>query len=597
MGRATINHHIGNGLYSVNLQVDVDRLRMRKEQLQDLIPQYELRIPDAQAKAQQAYAARIARETELNTTILTNLDDILKSKASRELEAAIDAHVKAEGYLGGLRMELAAMQLELEQIGDPQPEYAAEVWCADYTEDLTGTVGTVEADMANGPGSADVQIRPGYNGGAAYNAPRDGLLQDVDAATPASFFYNLCMLPGVRKWMPRYSYGVISSKSGEPPDVIVKVKVTTGPYKSEEEKEAPVVYMTCDEAVFEKGDHVLLEWKEDLPEGEVRAPGEKPLFKPVVVGFRDNPFPCFATCIETSNMQTRLPDTEWNTHFNAWYDQMAKWREYVMEWEGYMRRWNDFLAGMPSEMMWMFTDAYDEAAKRFNSMKPTNKQLEENWWDINSFNSYYWWIYLNGQIGITPKVGGDDEWSALQGLNLCVMTGVSEAETPDYASLRAREYLGGYGLDEGDPKMFFDFKTWWNPKKKTCNIAIKDIIVDVLAASLIGMGDLTHEFYIDGEKIGGMGTEEDGSAIFIPTVLSFEPRKEYHVRVDAKFNTWKVPEGTVPAVSDQNWNVPVRLTTDVPKAASLDYEGMVDLAFTACTFDFYVVKFPEDPKE
>lgn len=582
MGRAKINHHIGNGLYSVNLEVDVDRLRMRKEQLQDMIPQYELRIPEAQAKAQQAYATRIARETELNTTILTNLDDILKSKASRELEEAISAHVKAEGYLGGLVMELAAMRLELEQIGDPQSEYAAEVWCADYTEDLSGTVGTIEADMANGPKSADVQIRPGYNGGAAYNGQRDGLLQDVDAASPASFFYNLCMMPGVQKWMPRYSYGVVDLKNDETQRLYVRV--TTGPYASGMNRECTVQYMDCGIQAFEAGDNVLLRW-------DRANPGQfPPTFNPVVVGFRDNPMPCMTICLETANMLTRITPSAWTEFYQQWSDRWYAWTEYCEQYRSYVAAWRDFFLNIPPEMQWQFADPFEAATDRWARMSALNAQMSPKWDDINMFHSYYWWVYTRGVFSITPLAGGISQDGTIDHLMMCANGGISPVVNPDYTALRSREYLGSYSLF-GANKAQATFKTWWHAGTNTCNIALRNVASNILPGSLAAIGTLEHRFYIDDVLVG-----EAGAAFSLQDHFSFFHRSTHHAKIEAVFTTHAAPEGAVPLLAEQNWNIPVRLVSDVPQEAHLDLPGtQTTLTFPACTFDLYVLRQPDPP--
>ena len=83
-------------------------------------------------------------------------------------------------------------------------------WCADLTEDLSGDVGIIEiaGDIAKG-----VNVHPGFNNAAAYNAARDGVMYEVPqppgTQPPAGVYWNLAMRDGWQKWRPNYRYGTI----------------------------------------------------------------------------------------------------------------------------------------------------------------------------------------------------------------------------------------------------------------------------------------------------------------------------------------------------------------------------------------------------
>lgn len=84
-----------------------------------------------------------------------------------------------------------------------------EAWCADLTEDLSGEVGTIEI-----PGERTiVMIRPGYDNRSDYSKNRDGQIQPVICAFPASFFLNLSIFPGWQTHKPTYRIGQIIADS------------------------------------------------------------------------------------------------------------------------------------------------------------------------------------------------------------------------------------------------------------------------------------------------------------------------------------------------------------------------------------------------
>lgn len=164
MGKGTIISHYGDGKYSVELNLDRSRVT-------DTIALLESRISDL--------ATRIAA-----------LDDG-DEKTALQLEKT------------SLEKRKATIQASIET--DP----VVDAWCADYTTDLSGEVGTLEIPGERG----SVQIHPGYDGAGAYNSTRDGQLQPAAAGTPASVFYNLAMLPGWQRYKPTFRVGTIVADS------------------------------------------------------------------------------------------------------------------------------------------------------------------------------------------------------------------------------------------------------------------------------------------------------------------------------------------------------------------------------------------------
>lgn len=236
MGKGQIQSHIGNGLYGVKLLYDWTRLDAEVTALTGQISALEAKIAD------------MADGTDKDVLILRKT--ALEKRKSQLLALKSDPVVSA--------------------------------WCADLTEDLSGQVGTIEV-----PGEiGDVLIQPGHDGNAAYDASRDGQLQNISAGPAAQAFYNLAMLPGWQKWKPTFRFGTITaidhnahtcSVSLEPADSSAQgIPVN----QSASMSGVPIEYMECDSAPFSVGDEVL-----------VKFVGQN-WQNPKVIGFKESPKPC-----------------------------------------------------------------------------------------------------------------------------------------------------------------------------------------------------------------------------------------------------------------------------------------------------------------
>ena len=183
------------------------------------------------------------------------------------------------------KLTLATLEISKEYYeAIPQdPEISA--WCADLTEDLTGTVGTIEIGGQFKTGK--VLVRPGYEGEAEYQSQRDGQLTHTLSMTPAQAFYNAAMSAGWQKWMPTYRIGTITEIDGDTCSVDIEPVISkhqeidvTGQTSL---AGITIEYMNCNGAAFEAGDRVIVEYR-DRTLGEVGTP--------VVIGFESEPKPC-----------------------------------------------------------------------------------------------------------------------------------------------------------------------------------------------------------------------------------------------------------------------------------------------------------------
>lgn len=296
MGRATIISGGDEGKYRVRIKYDRRRADAEIAKLQAEIPDIQAAAADivpeiTQAENDLVYLHQVmsAKIHELGQTMPGTAEQSSAQSAVRGAKKDLD---KQEMVLSGLRQEQRRLEFEIArretrirflQTSIPE-DRETDAWCADYTENLTGDVGTIE------PGRIEPDrlptIMPGGPDGesAAHDTSRDGALQAVNAGTVASAFYNYAMLPGAARWRPRYRAGVIKSISGGTCTVdldsllLTHQRLPAGP--AETLTDVPIVYMDCNESAFETDDHVIVTFEDQDPS------------KPRVIGFVDNPRPC-----------------------------------------------------------------------------------------------------------------------------------------------------------------------------------------------------------------------------------------------------------------------------------------------------------------
>lgn len=158
-------------------------------------------------------------------------------------------------------------------------EETRQAWCADLTEDATGSVATVDI-----PGESKLVI-------IAPNAPAPlaahGALAAREVQSAAQVFFNAAVLPGWQKFKPTFRRGTITALNTALDTASVTLETAD---KSSAQKLAinqaasltavPVKYMTCNAAAFEVGDKCVVQFKNQNWQ------------EPEVVGFVDNPKPC-----------------------------------------------------------------------------------------------------------------------------------------------------------------------------------------------------------------------------------------------------------------------------------------------------------------
>jgi len=203
------------------------------------------------------------------------------AQAQRDLDKGQEELRDAEAALEKAKGELDKCNTLISQAAAAP---TLSLWCADYTLDLTGDVGTIELGRSGRP----ALIRPGGGDGAGEAAymPSDGIAAITTLVTGAGAFYNAAVQPGVATWRPRYRTGKIISMI----EVLHRATVALDPLTLTDQKinvnqsvtvvDASVDYLHCNSYAFSVGDQVVvsfqgMDWS-----------------WATVVGFADGPAPC-----------------------------------------------------------------------------------------------------------------------------------------------------------------------------------------------------------------------------------------------------------------------------------------------------------------
>lgn len=283
MSKGVILGHLGEGRYLVRQELAIQRIKDEITRLSERIAKLATDLPAAQVALIEAEDAvkDVARKIDLLIPdYRAGVDGARKQivDLQRELVPLQSAARQAQIKVSDLTAEnLAALKRRnlLQSIPEGRE---LEAWCADYTLDLSGTVGLVDVNDEGGQG---VIIQPGFNGAADYDRRRDGALFPALAQTGIQTYFNAALLPGVQKWLPRYRVGVITSISGDVCNVTLDAAASSAQALPINVKdvlaEVPILYMDCDGAAFQTGDRVLVRFTQSGP---------------LIVGFEREPVPC-----------------------------------------------------------------------------------------------------------------------------------------------------------------------------------------------------------------------------------------------------------------------------------------------------------------
>lgn len=297
MGKATIVGGGTDGLYTVKLDYGKAQKDAAIARINARLVKLVTEMSDATTKLSTQQSIEDAQKAKVNLaisafvtaskTIPRNEANVAKALQDHGKEAA--KLIEEKGKTGPLRLALqilkdedAGLRKELARWQATAVEEVRSAWCADLTEDATGSVATIDV-----PGeSKTILIAPS----APAPAAKDGQLVAREVQTAAQVFWNAAVLPGWQRHMPTSRFGVITDMN---PDDTAHVDLDEAKSSATGGKRdglainkltrltsVPIKYMDCDAAVFAVGDHVVVLFED----GDWA--------KPKIVGFASNPKAC-----------------------------------------------------------------------------------------------------------------------------------------------------------------------------------------------------------------------------------------------------------------------------------------------------------------
>jgi len=278
VGSATITSNLGQGQYVVSLTksqaaivAQKTSLTKRKTEIEAAIAAKEVELTELNVTLNEKYEA--LKSAVGNYAVADPPTKALRKAVTDAQKAYITAQsnvTKKQTEINLLGLELVSVNKRLAEIETALTVESRTAWCVDYSDALTGSVGTIEIN-----GEADaINIMPGGAAGA-------GLLQHPLAMTPSGVFVNSAKLPAWQKWKPTYRAGVITSISGNTCNIALDAALSSAQSIDINQADAltnvTIKYMTSDGLLFEVGDHVVVQFV-----GQSQS-------APRVVGFVSNP--------------------------------------------------------------------------------------------------------------------------------------------------------------------------------------------------------------------------------------------------------------------------------------------------------------------
>lgn len=309
MGKATIVDGGTDGLYTIRIDRGKAVIDARIAKVAQKIAKLDTEIATAVTEEATAYLAEqsalIAVNFAVQTYNLVSSDpettDEQKAAAKKAMSEASAAYMlkrsvyeTAQAKLRGLRAQRAKLDAERTNLQALETEREIEAWCADLTEDAAGEVATIEV-----PGEpAAVLIAP------AGDAPTDadGYLLMREAMPPEQAYYNAAILPGWQAFKPTFRFGEVLDVDADADTCTVRLDAAQSSAQQlginqdyETLLAVPIEYMTCNAAVFESGDRVVVRFD------------DQDWTKPKVIGFENNPKACEGPVVLTMKLEQIVP--------------------------------------------------------------------------------------------------------------------------------------------------------------------------------------------------------------------------------------------------------------------------------------------------
>ena len=297
MGKGRIVSGGTDGLYTVELLHNRERIDAEIAFLTAKLAELQDELDALETEREGLVAERNAIATDIDTAVANAEEGEIPDVEALLVELAqVSAKIQQQdvriAMIRGRMLEARKRKEMLEAIpADPQQQ----AWCADFTEDLTGEVGTVEL-----PGEAVVGqfatwrrviIRPGFEGRADYLPARDGQLFHREGQVGYQAYFNAAILPGWQKWKPLHRIGLVSTIDREANTCTLNIRSEDSSANNLQIDQSltlsnvPFEYMDCNHVAFEVGDLALVEFT------------GQDWNSPKVIGFEKEPKPCLPNYI------------------------------------------------------------------------------------------------------------------------------------------------------------------------------------------------------------------------------------------------------------------------------------------------------------
>lgn len=280
MGKAIILSEQGAGEYTARVVYDLERAQKAESDLSQTLNEITAKLSEVETELFLKQAEIDDIQAELDFAINTGEPIPVMMEIIKRLAGPVKQAAEIRAKRNALKANKLAAQKRLIfiQANTPAPGPIT-VWCADYTEGLTGEVGTIEF---NGTLEASPVIYPHQNEGAAYTPARDQQMQPIVSSGAPAVYFNRALMPGWQKWLPTYRVGTLTSKNGDLCSVLLDAAAGIQSLDINQSSlltNVPIEYMRQNGLVFETGDRVVVKFV------------DQDWTQPKVIGFEDHPKP------------------------------------------------------------------------------------------------------------------------------------------------------------------------------------------------------------------------------------------------------------------------------------------------------------------
>ena len=324
MGKGQIVQELGDGYYSVQLQLEVSRLQSSREEEAEKLE--DIDIPAAQLAVETADQALVnAKTAAVNVIRQYNQDPISVPYSQvhgvwKTIQESSFTLKKAEHTLNQLRLKLASLKKKIARFTPPE-EPIVKALCVDLEKELTGLVGTIEP-LGERRDDIPVLIAP-----SGQISSEDGMLQPLQAASTFGAILNLILRPAWQRHMPMYRLGrlvKIDDEYSKCTVILDEAKtVIESNGKTLDLNKEPILVDTpktdYDHFKYSAVDHVVVRFKnQDWNKPEIIGLAEEALvctssYGSVVVGYVAGWTPMYRTMLSTiyANDSFHSPNWPW----------------------------------------------------------------------------------------------------------------------------------------------------------------------------------------------------------------------------------------------------------------------------------------------